>query len=145
MASPRSCQLAPVDDAACPWTAGSSYRGTSPTEGRDSSSRCTGERPSAKTVFPLLFSPGPGQAASAWCHGGGQTVPFTVVRRDSRTTISGVDLQQWTTADVHGPPPAALAVRDGGLEPLSFRCPRGGIVDIEREVAPLEGVRIAAW
>src|SRR3712207_3221405 len=110
MASPRSCQLARVDDAACPWTADSSYRGTSPTEGRDSSSRCTGERPSAKTVFPLLFSPGPRSGGLWWCHGGGQTLLFTVVRRDSLTTIRGVGLQRWTPSDVHGPPPAALAV-----------------------------------
>src|SRR3712207_6504338 len=110
MASPRSCQLARVDDAACPWTAGSSYRGTSPTEGRDPSSWCTGERPSAKTVFPLLSSPGARSGGLCVVPRRWQTLLFTIVRRDLLTTIRGVDLQRWTPSDVRGPPPAALAV-----------------------------------
>ena len=41
---------------------------------------------------------------------------FTVVRSDSLGTTPGVDLQQWTAADVRGPPPAALAVWGQGFE-----------------------------
>lgn len=60
---------------------------------------------------------------------------------DARTTAltCGDELLR-TSADAHQPPGS---VEVGDFEPLSFRCPRGGIVDIERDVAPLNGVRIA--
>ncbi len=57
------------------------------------------------------------QAASAWCHDGGQTAVFTVVRSGSLTTAFVFDLRKWTTADDRGSPPAALAVwKSGSLD-----------------------------
>jgi hypothetical protein len=51
-----------------------------------------------------------GQAAFAWSQHGGQTTTFTVVRRGFLTTILRLDLGKQMSADVQGPPPAALAV-----------------------------------
>jgi hypothetical protein len=58
-----------------------------------------------------------GQTASAWCHGGGQTTAFPVVRSGSLTTALAPDLDKGMVADVRGPLPAALAVRESvGLD-----------------------------
>jgi hypothetical protein len=51
------------------------------------------------------------QAAPAWCHDGGHTTAFTVVRSGSLTTAFALDLRKRTIADIRGPLPAALAVR----------------------------------
>ena len=41
-----------------------------------------------------------GQTASAWCHGGGQTTAFPVVRSGSLTTALAPDLDKRMVADV---------------------------------------------
>jgi hypothetical protein len=51
------------------------------------------------------------QAAPAWCHDGGHTTAFTVVRSGSLTTAFALDLRKRAIADTRGPLPAALAVR----------------------------------
>jgi hypothetical protein len=56
-----------------------------------------------------------GQAAFAWCHHGGQTTTFTVVRSGFLTTILRIDLRRRMSADVRGLPPAALAVWGSGV------------------------------
>jgi hypothetical protein len=56
-----------------------------------------------------------GQAASAWCHDGGQTKAFAVGRSGSLTTALPSDLRTQTAADVSGPLPAALAVWGSGV------------------------------
>jgi hypothetical protein len=69
-----------------------------------------------------------GQTASAWCHGGGQTTAFPVVRSGSLTTALAPDLDKRMVADVRGPLPAALAVWGAGSSrPPISRCPRGDL------------------
>jgi hypothetical protein len=61
----------------------SSHRGTSPTRSRDSSRLCTGERPTVKAAFPLLFSPGMWSGGLCVVPRRWPSVSLTVVRRDS--------------------------------------------------------------
>ncbi len=51
-----------------------------------------------------------GQAASAWCHDGGQSEAFRVVREGPSITTQVSELQRRTLVDLSEQPPAALAL-----------------------------------
>jgi hypothetical protein len=84
-----------------------------------------------------------GQTASAWCHGGGQTTAFPVVRSGSLTTALAPDLDKRMVADVRGPLPAALAVWGAGVfAPSYLQVSEGGLGHREVGAVPSAAVPV---